>query len=513
MSNDIVSKSFYLSGLFSDIKPDVSWTSNELKLVLLIFSELSKHRIYLPDFDYFDKNMDEFYSMVNNIPLEYKFSRKKFQEVTGVPDKHLAREIKKTIRKLLSKTMITPHPLDQNDHNSIEGITWFSRINYFDKTGLLNIEMNRYALERLIALIKYTNIDLDIISNLSNHNSIYLYLTMKILKDSNTHKDIRVITMTLDEFKERLSLTNKYRSISTLEEYVLKTIHKDINSVTDIDFTYILEKGESGKAKKYIKMIFDYKPENLEEKSKEKVKKVKQLKDSKIIESKSIDEYDSPFKQILISWNIRARKVIELEEIYSLDVIQSAINLTLEKEKAGEIKTTKAAIFLGILANKQLASDEQFEKAKNELENQQDKKLREKISAEYDKLSSFILSNQDIIQSALTANTKQLPITDKDAIPIFKKLKSINADKFRAYTVPILNFYHFESNSNVSSILSDIVDRSHYIEIEEYKDEMEIVQAYKKAFERIKENEYMTNVQKDTLRKEALETINMLLGL
>ena len=151
MNNDIVSKSFYLSSLFSDIKPDVCWTNNELKLVLLIFSELSKHRIYLPDFDYFDNNMEEFYSVINKIPLEYKFSKKEFQEITGVTDNHLAREIKKTIKKLLSKTMITPHPLDQNDHNSIEGITWFSRINYLDKTGILNIEMNKYALERLVA--------------------------------------------------------------------------------------------------------------------------------------------------------------------------------------------------------------------------------------------------------------------------------------------------------------------------------------------------------------------------
>jgi hypothetical protein len=201
--------------------------------------------------------------------------------------------------------------------------------------------------------------------------------------------------------------------------------------------------------------------------------------------------------------------VVELEETYSLDVIQSAINLTLEKEKAGEIKTTKAAIFLGILENKQLASEEQFERAKKDLENQQDKKLREKVSAEYDKLSSFILSNQDIIQSALTSNTKHLPITDKDAIPIFKKLKSIDADKFRTYTVPILSFYHFESNSNVSSILSDIVDRSHYIEIEEYKDDMEVVQAYKKAFGKIKENEYLSGQQKEVLKKEVLESINI----
>tara|TARA_B110000285_G_C14479004_1_gene318951 strand:+ start:287 stop:433 length:147 start_codon:yes stop_codon:yes gene_type:complete len=37
--------------------------------------------------------------------------------------------------------------------------------------------------------------------------------------------------------------------------------------------------------------------------------------------------------------------------------------LTLEKEAVGDIKTTKAAIFLEILKNKRLASDKQFERA------------------------------------------------------------------------------------------------------------------------------------------------------
>ena len=222
---------------------------------------------------------------------------------------------------------------------------------------------------------------------------------------------------------------------------------------------------------------------------------------------------ESTFKHILTGWNISAKKVGDLEKTYSLDVIQSAIELTLEKEKAGEIKTTKAAIFLGILENKQLASDEQFERAKIKIEQQQEKELREQVSAEYDKLSSFILSNQDIIQSVLTSNTKHLPITDKNAIPIFEKLKSIDADKFRGYTTPILSFYHFESNSNVSDTLSDIVDRSQYIEIKTYKDDMGIVQAYKEALDKIKENEYITDEQKEILRKEVQETINILLGL
>ena len=80
------------------------------------------------------------------------------------------------------------------------------------------------------------------------------------------------------------------------------------------------------------------------------------------------------------------------------------------------------------------------------------------------------------------------------------------------YTTPILSFYHFDSNSNVSSTLSDIVDRSQYIEIAEYSDDMAIVQAYKEALDRIKEDAYITDEQKDILSKEVQDTINLLLG-
>ncbi len=56
------------------------------------------------------------------------------------------------------------------------------------------------------------------------------------------------------------------------------------------------------------------------------------------------------------------------------------------------------------------------------------------------------------------------------------------------------------------------MDRSQYIEIEEYKNDMEIIQAYKKAIDKIKEDEYITPAQQETLKKEAQEAINLLLG-
>ena len=505
MNYEIVKKSFYLTSLFADIKSEHNWTTHETKLTLLLFAQLDKYKIYLPDFNNFENDIDAYLNQVRQIPQEYTFTKEQFKEVTGTDSSHLSRDIKKAIKGLLSKIIIMPHPLAPNDKESLEGITWFNKINYLNTTGIIKIKLNRDAIERLVAFVKYSNISFENIVNLQNQNSIFTYLTLKILRDASRYKELE---LTIEEFKDRIGCSNKYKLTKDFRVYVLDIVKREINKFTDLDFDFQLKK--VGKAYKYIKMNFDYKPEYLEQKVKSKYK---QQKIGQMVKNVKDDDYDSPFEHILTGWNIRARKVVELEDTYSLEVIQQAIDLTLEKEKAGEIKTTKAAIFLGILENKQSAFDEQFERDKIKNKQQQEKQLREQVSAEYNTLSSFILSNQDLIQSVLTSNTKHLPITDENAIPVFKKLKSIDADKFRGYTVPILSFYHFESNSNVSDTLSDIVDRSQYIEIKTYKDDMGIVQAYKESLDKIKENEYITDEQKEILRKEVQETINLLLGL
>ena len=57
------------------------------------------------------------------------------------------------------------------------------------------------------------------------------------------------------------------------------------------------------------------------------------------------------------------------------------------------------------------------------------------------------------------------------------------------------------------------MDRSQYIKIETYTDDMAIVQAYKKSLDKIKENEYITDEQKNILRKEVQDTINIIIGI
>ena len=428
MKDNLVEKSFYLTSLFVDIKSEHNWTTNETKMALLLFGELSKHKIYLPDLDKFNDSIAELKRRVEKIPLKYSFSKKLFQDVTGVSSAVLAREIKKVSKGLGSKIISTPHPNYPKDNNSILVAPWFSKIEYIDSIGNIELEFNHHVLERLVALVRYSKIGFEYIIKLKNHNAIYTYLTIKILIDTSKKKSIK---MEVSDFKEKLGLSIKYKALNNFRDKVLEVIKYEINKYTDLIFDYTLEKGESGKAFKYINMNFDYNVEALDKKVKSNIYIYNR---QRVIDSQSIDDYDSPFEHILVGWNIRAKKVGEIEGNYSLDVIQSAIDKTLEKERNGEIKTTKAAIFIGILENKQLVSNEMIDREQQEIAKQEEKEFIKSVGSEYDAIQKVINDNADEISNYLSA--KSINATYKLNPEVNEQLLNmscVDAQKFKEF--------------------------------------------------------------------------------
>lgn len=503
--DEIVKKSFYLTSLFADIKSEHNWTTNETKMTLLMLSELDQYKIYLPDFDNFDSSIGEYKKTLKNIPTSFSFTRKQFIDITGVRTEHAAREIKKTVKGLLSKIIITPHPLYPDDPNSLEGITWFTKINYSNGDGIINVKMNEDAIERLIAFVKYTNIRFENIIKLQNQYAIFTYIILKILIDSSK---INHIEITVDDFKEKVGCSKKYKYVKDFRKYVLEVIDSEINKNTDIDFDYELVK--KGRSYSNIKFNFNYKVKT--NKKPEIIAKVNnKLNQGK---QKAKDEkLPKDIEAILVSWGIKKEPTIkEWSTEYSKEAFQKSIDITLDAISKGNIKKTPAGYFKKVLENKKW--EENYLSEQKEIEAKKEKKRREdaKKSKEYDELYSFVLSNEDIISSVLTTHYKHLPIINRDAIPIFKKLKSLDADRFIAYkNTPVVKFYYFETDSYVESTLSDLIDRSQYIDIADYKDDMEIIESYKKALGDIKNNEYLTDNHKGILVKEIQQKINLLL--
>jgi plasmid replication initiation protein len=390
-SSDVVNKTFYLTGLFSDIKTDHNWTTNETKMALLLFQKLSKHRIYIPDFDKIDGGYDILMKNISSVPLNYTITKNDFKDITNIQSPHLAREIKKVIKGLLSKVIIMPSPIEKHNKDSLRGSNWFSKIDYLDGKGIIDIEINKYSIEKLVAISSYSKIKFENIVKIQNHNAIYSYIFFKILRDY--HKFTKLEIPIID-FKEKLGLKDKYKITKTFKDKVLTVIQKEISNHSDLFIEYELIKEGKGFTK--IKFTFDYKPEYMEKSNKTKNKKATEPYYS---------TYDSLFESTLVGWGIRAKRVGELEEEYSLDVIQSAIDKTLEKEKNKEIKTTKASVFLGILANKQIVADEIIDREHQEIAELEKKEILNNLGTEYNAIQKVINDNCDEISNYLSAKS------------------------------------------------------------------------------------------------------------
>lgn len=451
MKNNIVDRSFYLTSIFADMKSDHTWTTNEEKLTLLVFEKLSDHRMFFKKDDNFDDLLDEIRKNIKNVPLQYTLSKEDFRLITGIKKEHLAREIKKTAKGLLSKYVMTPHPLNPKDEKSFKGFTWFTDIEYINSSNHITIKINESAIDRLIAFVHYTEINFKNLINVKNHNAIKTYIAVKIILDSS-RKQTKILDMGISEFKSKIGLKDKYRNHSEFKKYVLDVIKREVNDFTDINLDYELVK--EGRSFSRIRLIFDYKDQYIEQKVNLLSEKVldKDIKRDENIKNKPLP---LGIEAILVSWGIKKEPTIEeWSRKYSQEAFQESINITLDAISKGKIEKSPSSYFKGVIENKKWEENYLLEQKEIEAEKEQKRIEDTKKSKEYDKLYSFVLSNEDIISSVLTTYHKHLPIINRDAIPIFKKLKSLDADRFRGYKkTPVVKFYHFETDSYVESTL------------------------------------------------------------
>lgn len=435
--DNTVEKSFYLTSLFSDIKTKHNWTTNETKLIMLLVSELSKYKMYLPDFDNLENN-DDFNELLSKVPLEYKFHRTTIKDVTNIQNSILAREIKKIIKGLLSKVMMMPHPIEKDDKDSLMGITLFTEMYYSNRTGYIDIVVNKKAIERLVAFAKYTKIDFANIVNIQNNYAIYTYLFFKILLD--TTRSENELDIILSDFKDRLGLNNKYQKLAHFKEYVLDVIKKEINDYTDLSLDYTLIK--EGRAFSRIKFTFNYKNQD----------KKNTLKFS----TENLINFDcknikSPFEQIFKSWGIGKNKIKEIEDQYSLNAISNAIQVTQEAIGQDNIKKSPAAFFLGTLENKQLQEEVDFARAQKDLKKQQKEQERKALASEYDAIQKFVNDNDEELSKYLSAKSlgTEYPL-DASLKEEVANLSCVGADKFKNFRpkLAVLEKGYFDSNTS-----------------------------------------------------------------
>lgn len=352
---------------------------------------MDKYKLYIPDFS----NNQALYEAIKKIPNVYKVSKDEFIKATGIRKDNASREINNVRKKLVSKVIHTPHPFE-NDADSGESISWFKKISYSSQKGEVTLEVNEYALERLIAFVKYSKISFENIVRLKSSYSIYTYLFLKIIKDISYKEKLSREDISIEEFKEKLSLKNKYKDINLFRLRVLDVITKEINDYTDMIISYDLIK--EGRAYSKIRFDFDYKNKPLITNQTDNDDESNNLFD---FDTSNING-ESYFEAILTSWGIRAKKVVEIEESYSLDAINDAIEVTKQAIEDETIKTIPAAFFIGTLETKELQSQVEFERQKKLMIEQQEKEIKAALLAEYEAIEKLINDNSDEISNYLS---------------------------------------------------------------------------------------------------------------
>lgn len=422
--NDIVSKTFNLTSLFADIKSEHNWTAYEIKTVMLFFSKLEKYCVFLPDKDLDNIELEKY---IEKTPKSFTFKKEDFIFITGVRKEHLSREINKIRKSLISKAIHIPHPLYPEDEKSGISVTWFNLIEYNNSVGELKLYANPTALPRLLAFVKYAKVSFESIAKLKNSYSIFTYLSLKIIKDSSYKQSETSFIIPIDEYKAKMGISNKYKMVRQFREFVLDVIAKEINSSTEFNFSYELIK--EGRSFNKIRFDFDYK---------EKPLITNQINNTDSNEFFGFDTSningESYFEAILTSWGIRAKKVVEIEESYSIDAINEAIEVTKQAIDSNSIKTTPAAFFIGTLENKELQSQVEFEREQELIRKQQEKERKAALLAEYEAIEKFINDNSDEISNYLSIRSGGgLFELSKDVKEQLDNLACVDIEKFKDF--------------------------------------------------------------------------------
>ncbi|APD51335.1 replication initiation protein [Francisella hispaniensis] len=425
--NDIVSKTFYLTSLFADIKSEHNWTAYEIKTIMLFFSKLEKYSVYLPDKDLDNLELEKY---IEKTPKSFTFKKEDFIFITGVRKEHLSREINKIRKSLISKAIHIPHPLYPEDEKSGISVTWFNLIEYNNSAGELKLYANPTALPRLLAFVKYAKVSFESIARLKNSYSIFTYLSLKIIKDSSYKQSETSFIISINEYKAKMGISNKYKMVRQFREFVLDVISKEINNSTEFNFSYELIK--EGRSFNKIRFDFDYKDKPL-------ITNQTDNNDEGNLFGFNISDIneESYFETILTSWGIRAKKVVEIEESYSINAINEAIEVTKQAVDIGIIKTTPAAFFLGTLENKELESQVEFKRQQQMITTQQEKEKQKQLFAEYEAIEKFINDNADELSNYLSI---------RSGGGFFELSESVKEELEKLCYVDIKKYKDFKSN-------------------------------------------------------------------
>lgn len=176
--------------------------------------------------------------MAKDFPLEYEIDIKGFSEMFSLESKNIYGIIKETV---MSKFWDREFTIDVSDERK-RRLRWLIGIEYSDKDGSLKVFMNP-LLKPLLHQLKghFTSYHLEQIALFQSVYSVRLYEVSLMHLNKSGH-DKCSFSVKIDEMRERLDLTEKYKRFSNFKTRVIEPAKKEINKYSDISLSYTVKK-------------------------------------------------------------------------------------------------------------------------------------------------------------------------------------------------------------------------------------------------------------------------------
>lgn len=157
----------------------------------------------------------------------YKCDIKELAKFLGIEEKNMYRDIQKACEELMKSIIYI------KDEKAWTMLHWTSKAEYKDGIVTLKLsdEIKQYVIELKNYFTQYR------IENILNFNSFYAIRIYEILKCEKAEKKRNKIEIEIQELKEKLECTKKYKNINDFKKKTIDVAIKEINEKSDITVT------------------------------------------------------------------------------------------------------------------------------------------------------------------------------------------------------------------------------------------------------------------------------------
>ena len=196
---------------------------------------LNELRIVLYGLSHIDPRADEF-------PLDHKINIRELAEFFNIGDKDRGSFYDDIKKALITKFWEREFSYFDEELDKVVKRRWLIEVQYGGKDGVLAYSYNPKLTKQLQNLSKkFTSYFLTNVANMKSAYAVRLY-EISIMYLNASKQDRTTFTKKIDDLKNYLDISDKYKHFFNMKKYVLEIAKRDINKHSDIKFSYKVKK-------------------------------------------------------------------------------------------------------------------------------------------------------------------------------------------------------------------------------------------------------------------------------